>query len=63
MDGVFDKMSPAREAWLVVRAPRKRVEEEEVEKKEAAEEEDQRGVGGIIRRVYEAPNSLVPLVA
>ncbi|KAL8917647.1 MAG: hypothetical protein Q9208_007828 [Pyrenodesmia sp. 3 TL-2023] len=62
MEGVFDKMSPAKEAWLVVRAPRERVEEEEGEKKEAAEE-DRRGVREVVRRVYEAPNSLVPLIA
>ncbi|KAL8760057.1 MAG: hypothetical protein Q9184_003439 [Pyrenodesmia sp. 2 TL-2023] len=61
MDGVFDSMSCARDAWLVLRAPRERVQEEEGEKKEA--EEDREGAGGIVKRVYEAPNSLVPLVA
>lgn len=62
MEGVFDKMSPAGEAWLVLRARREKVEVDDGDGKQIAEE-NRKGVGEIVRRVYEAPNTLVPLVA
>ncbi|KAL8716679.1 MAG: hypothetical protein Q9225_006015 [Loekoesia sp. 1 TL-2023] len=58
MNGVFDKMSPARPAFLVTRLPRTKGDED-VEMKEAPTQQ----ITPLIKRVYSPPNSLVPLAA
>lgn len=61
MNGVFDKMSPAKPAYLVTRLPRAK-EDGDVEMKEPPVQQ-QAAAGGLIRRVYSPPDSLVPLAA
>ncbi|KAL8727506.1 MAG: hypothetical protein Q9181_005692 [Wetmoreana brouardii] len=56
MNGVFDKMSPAKSAFLVTRLPRAK-EDGDVEMKEAPSQP----IGTLIKRVYSPPNALVPL--
>ncbi|KAL8682622.1 MAG: hypothetical protein Q9186_001309 [Xanthomendoza sp. 1 TL-2023] len=56
MNGVFDKMSPAKPAFLVTRLPRGK-EHGEVEVKEAPALMN----SGIVQTLYPPPNALVPL--
>ncbi|KAI4250055.1 MAG: hypothetical protein L6R40_000226 [Gallowayella cf. fulva] len=56
MNGVFDKMSPAKPAYLVTRLPRGK-EDGEVETKVAAAQISP----GTVKRLYSPPNALVPL--
>ncbi|KAL9597034.1 MAG: hypothetical protein Q9219_005409 [cf. Caloplaca sp. 3 TL-2023] len=58
MNGVFDKMCPAKPAFLVTRLPRSKVDDD-VEMKETQLREAQ----PLIKRAYSPPNSLVPLTA
>lgn len=58
MNGVFDKMSPAKLAYLVTRLPRAK-EDEDVEMKEAPVSQ----TASLIRKVYSPPVSLVPMAA
>ncbi|KAL8776642.1 MAG: hypothetical protein Q9203_006518 [Teloschistes exilis] len=60
MNGIFDKMSPAKPAFLAVRLPRVKVEEDEdTEMKEAPVA----APGSLIKRQYSPPSGLVPLAA
>ncbi|KAL8669467.1 MAG: hypothetical protein Q9168_005940 [Polycauliona sp. 1 TL-2023] len=56
MNGIFDKMSPAKTAYLVTRLPREKGDEDVV----MTEAPVQMGTGGV-KRLYSPPNSLVPL--
>ncbi|KAL8892593.1 MAG: hypothetical protein Q9192_005591 [Flavoplaca navasiana] len=56
MNGIFDKMSPAKPAYLVLRLPRAKGDEE-AETSEAPVQMS----AGLVKRVYSPPNSLVPL--
>ncbi|KAL8687186.1 MAG: hypothetical protein Q9218_006570 [Villophora microphyllina] len=58
MNGIFDKMSPAKPAFLAIRLPRAKVEEITELK-----EESEVPLGSLIKRVYSPPNALVPLAA
>ncbi|KAL9616248.1 MAG: hypothetical protein Q9204_008596 [Flavoplaca sp. TL-2023a] len=56
MNGIFDKMSPAKPAYLVLRLPRAKGDEEA----ETSEAPVQMSTG-LVKRFYSPPNSLVPL--
>ncbi|KAL8648179.1 MAG: hypothetical protein Q9226_006103 [Calogaya cf. arnoldii] len=56
MNGIFDKMSPAKPAYLVTRLPRAKGDGE-VESNEAPVKMS----AGAIKRLYSPPNTLVPL--
>ncbi|KAL8932959.1 MAG: hypothetical protein Q9216_006593 [Gyalolechia sp. 2 TL-2023] len=58
MTGVFDKMSPAKAAFLMTRLPKTK-EDDDVEMKDAPLRPDI----SIVKRTYPPPNSLVPLAA
>ncbi|KAL8905180.1 MAG: hypothetical protein Q9171_006767 [Xanthocarpia ochracea] len=56
MNGVFDKMNPAKPAYLVTRLPRAK-DDGEVEIKEAPMQTS----AGVVKRFYSPPNTIVPL--
>ncbi|KAL8996915.1 MAG: hypothetical protein Q9169_003674 [Polycauliona sp. 2 TL-2023] len=57
MNGIFDKMSPAKPAYLVTRLPRERGDGE-AEPNEASVPMS----AGVVKRLYSPPNTLVPLL-
>ncbi|KAI4199080.1 MAG: hypothetical protein LQ350_004835 [Teloschistes chrysophthalmus] len=61
MNGIFDKMNRAKPAFLAVRLPKAKVEEDEdMEMKEAPVVA---APGSLIKRRYSPPNGMVPLAA
>ncbi|KAI4176032.1 MAG: hypothetical protein LQ343_001314 [Gyalolechia ehrenbergii] len=58
MNGVFDKMSPAKPAFLMTRLPRTKGDED-VDMKDAPSQQ----ITPLVRTTYPPPNSLVPLAA
>lgn len=64
MNGIFDKMSPAKPAFLATRLSKLRDEEEEEEEENTEMKETLvASLGSLIKREYSPPNSLVPLAA
>ncbi|KAL8946468.1 MAG: hypothetical protein Q9222_007142 [Ikaeria aurantiellina] len=58
MNGIFDKMSPAKPAFLMTRLPRAK-EDGDIEMEEATTQRNE----SLIKKTYSPPNSLVPLAA
>ncbi|KAL8826160.1 MAG: hypothetical protein Q9170_007512 [Blastenia crenularia] len=58
MNGIFDKMSPAKTAFLVTRLPRRKGDED-VEMKEVPTQQ----MVHHVKKTYSPPNALVPLAA